>query len=35
MVCGRTELRLSDLLVQANGTVRFQTDPLDVVFPER
>ena len=35
MVCGRTELRLSDLLVQANGTVRFQADPRDVVFLER
>ena len=35
MVCGRVELRLSDLLGQANGTVRFQADPLDVVFLER
>jgi hypothetical protein len=35
MVCGRTEVRLSDLLVQTNGTVRFQADPLDVVFLER
>lgn len=35
IVCGGTELRLSDLLVQANDTVRFQADLLDVVFAER
>ena len=35
LVCGRTELRLSDLLVQANDAVWFQADPLDLVFFER
>ena len=35
IVCGGTELRLSDLLVQANDTVRFQADLLDVVFVEK
>ena len=35
LVCARTELRLSDLLVQANDAVWFQADPLDLVFFER
>jgi endonuclease YncB( thermonuclease family) len=35
IICGGTELRLSELLVQANDSVRFQADPLDVVFVER
>jgi hypothetical protein len=35
LVCGGTELHLSDLLVQANNTVRFQADLLDVVFVEK
>jgi endonuclease YncB( thermonuclease family) len=35
IVCGGIELHLSDLLLQANDTVRFQADPLDVVFVER
>jgi hypothetical protein len=35
IVCGATEVRLSDLLVQANNKVRFQADLLDVVFVGR
>jgi hypothetical protein len=35
LVCGQTELHLSDLLVQANNKVRFQADLLDVVFVEK
>jgi endonuclease YncB( thermonuclease family) len=35
IVGGMTELRLSDLLVQANNNVRFQADLLDTVFVER
>lgn len=35
IVRGATELRLSDLLVQANNKVRFQADLLDTVFVER
>jgi endonuclease YncB( thermonuclease family) len=35
LVCGQTELRLSDLLVQANNKVRFQADLVDIVFVEK
>lgn len=35
LVCGQTELHLSDLLVQANNRVRFQADLLDIVFVEK
>jgi endonuclease YncB( thermonuclease family) len=35
VVCGGIEVHLSDLLLQANRTVRFQADLLDVVFVEK
>jgi hypothetical protein len=35
IVRGATEVRLSDLLLQANNKVRFQADLLDAVFIER